>query len=70
MKKFNEKEIMNILNKKTISEEEKAGLKIIYNDEDRSRVFETYLKINPEMAQKYLSFISKNPYLQYHKKSD
>ena len=30
MRKFSDQEIMNILNKKTISEEEKAGLKVTH----------------------------------------
>lgn len=64
MKEYSEQIIMNKLNKETLTEEEKVALKIIYNDEKRSSVFEAYLLINPEMAQKYLSFISKNQNLK------
>ena len=40
---------------------------MIYSHAGRQRVYETYLKVNPEMAQKYLQFIAKNQSVQYIK---
>jgi hypothetical protein len=50
-----------------MTKKEKLGLDLIYGHAGKRRVYETYLKSNPEMAQKYLSFISKNTDAQYIK---
>lgn len=48
-----------------MTKKEKVGLDLIYGHDGKRRVYETYLKTNPEMAQKYLDFISKNNAAQY-----
>ncbi|HPE55937.1 MAG TPA: hypothetical protein P5514_07435 [Bacteroidales bacterium] len=50
-----------------MTKKEKIGLDLIYSHAGKRRVYETYLKSNPEMAQKYLEFISKNTAAQYIK---
>ena len=50
-----------------MTKKEKIGLDLIYSHAGKRRVYETYLKSNPEMAQKYLEFISKNNMAQYIK---
>jgi hypothetical protein len=50
-----------------MTKKEKLGLDLIYGHAGKRRVYETYLKSNPEMAQKYLSFIAKNTDAQYIK---
>lgn len=53
-----------------MTKKEKVGLNLIYSHSGRKRVYETYKKVNPEMAQKYLEFISKNQAVQYIKWND
>ena len=50
-----------------MTKKEKVGLDLIYSHAGKRRVYETYLRTNPEMAQKYLEFISKNQAAQYIK---
>jgi len=50
-----------------MTKKEKVGLDLIYSHAGKCRVYETYLKTNPEMAQKYLQFISTNNEAQYIK---
>jgi hypothetical protein len=50
-----------------MTKKEKVGLNLIYGHAGRQRVYETYLKVNPEMAQKYLQFIAKHQSVQYIK---
>ena len=50
-----------------MTKKEKVGLNLIYSHAGKRRVYETYLKTNPEMAAKYLEFISKNQAIQYIK---
>ena len=50
-----------------MTKKEKVGLDLIYGHAGKRRVYETYLKSNPEMAKKYLEFISKNTAAQYIK---
>ena len=45
----------------SLSKKEKTALKIIYDHAGKRYVYETYSRISPEMAKKYLAFISKNP---------
>jgi hypothetical protein len=44
---------------------ERNALKVIYSHAGKRRVFETYQSCNPEMARKYLDFVSKNPWAIY-----
>ncbi|MCD4681953.1 MAG: hypothetical protein K8R86_01610 [Bacteroidales bacterium] len=53
-----------------MTKKEKVGLNLIYSHSGRRRVYETYKKTNPEMAQKYLEFIAKNQAVQYIKWND
>jgi len=48
-----------------MTKKEKVGLNLIYGHAGKRRVYETYLKTNPEMAQKYLDFISNHQEAQY-----
>ncbi|MCD4698269.1 MAG: hypothetical protein K8S16_18745 [Bacteroidales bacterium] len=50
-----------------MTKKEKVGLDMIYSHAGKRRVYETYLKTNPEMAQKYLDFISTHQAVQYIK---
>lgn len=50
-----------------MTKKEKLGLNLIYSHAGRTKVYETYLKVNPEMAQKYLQFIARNQAVQYIK---
>ena len=49
---------------------ELIALNLIYSHTGRARVYETYKKTNPEMAQKYLEFLAKNQAVQYIKWDD
>jgi len=53
-----------------MTKKEKVGLNLIYSHSGRARVYETYKKTNPEMAQKYLEFVAKNQAVQYIKWDD
>jgi hypothetical protein len=53
-----------------MTKKEKMGLDLIYSHAGKTRVYETYKKTNPEMAQKYLEFIAKNQSVQYIKWDD
>ncbi len=50
-----------------MTKKEQQGLSIINGHVGKKRVYETYKQSNPEMAQKYLEFISKNNDAQYIK---
>jgi hypothetical protein len=50
--------------------EEKVGLSLINSHAGKRRVYETYKRTNPEMAQKYLEFVAKNQAIQYIKWDD
>ena len=50
-----------------MTKKERTALTIIYNHAGKRRVFETYQSCNPEMARKYLDFISKNRWAIYIK---
>ncbi|MBN2173330.1 MAG: hypothetical protein JW731_04320 [Bacteroidales bacterium] len=39
---------------------EMIALKVINGHKGKRKVYETYLKLNPEMAREYARFISKN----------
>lgn len=53
-----------------MTKKEQAGLNLIYSHSGKARVYETYKKTNPGMAQKYLEFIAKNQEAQYIKWDD
>ncbi|MCA9487765.1 MAG: hypothetical protein KC516_02275 [Nanoarchaeota archaeon] len=57
-------------NRFNLTKKEKAGLDLIYSVKGKRRVYELYLKNNPEMAQKYLEFVSKNLSESYIKWDD
>jgi hypothetical protein len=48
-----------------LTAKEKKGLEVIYQHTGKRLVFETYLKYNPEMARKYLSFVSEHLWARY-----
>lgn len=48
-----------------MSKKEQTGLNIINGHIGKRRVYESYKKSNPDMAEKYLQFISKNQSAQY-----
>jgi len=50
-----------------ISNKEHKGLAVIHGHPGKRRVFQTYVHTNPQMAIKYLKFISENPYIRYIK---
>lgn len=50
-----------------MTKKEKTGLDLIYSHAGRTRVYETYKRTNPEMAQKYLEFVANNQAVQYIK---
>ena len=50
-----------------LSKKEQRGLAVISSHVGKRAVFEAYLKSNPEMAEKYLKFISNNPGARYVK---
>jgi hypothetical protein len=39
----------------------KAGMKVINSHSGKKKVYETYLKKNPKLAEEYLRFISRHP---------
>ncbi len=53
-----------------MTKKEKTGLNLIYSHAGRTRVYETYKRTNPEMAQKYLEFVANNQAVQYIKWND
>jgi hypothetical protein len=50
--------------------EEKIALNLINSHAGKRRVYETYKRTNPEMAQKYLEWVAKNQSIQYIKWDD
>jgi hypothetical protein len=50
--------------------EEKVGLSLINSHAGKRRVYETYKRTNPDMAQKYLEFVAKNQSIHYIKWDD
>jgi ribosomal protein S7 len=67
---MNKQENLQVAFPISMTRKEKTALKVIYNHAGKRLVFETYSKINPEMANKYLHFISKNPWAVYIKWDD
>lgn len=67
--KMNEKNDgeLKLENTKTLSKKEKTALKLIYKHSGKRFVYETLSRTCPEMAQKYLKFVSKNLYAVYIK---
>jgi hypothetical protein len=43
-----------------MTKKEQQGLNIIYGHAGKRQVYETFKRNDPELAQKYLEFISKN----------
>jgi histidinol phosphatase-like PHP family hydrolase len=43
-----------------MTKKEQQGLNIIYGHTGKRQVYETFKRNDPELAQKYLEFISKN----------
>ncbi len=58
---------MTPVNKNPLTKKEKTALKVIFSHAGKRFVYESYSKTQPEMAQKYLIFVSKNPYVLYFK---
>lgn len=54
----------------SITKRERKALKVIYSHRGKRMVYETYLRTEPEMAEKYVKFISKNPWIVYIKWDD
>ena len=50
-----------------LSKREQNALVVISSHPGKRAVFETYLSVNPQMAEKYLRFISENPMARYVK---
>ena len=50
-----------------ISKKEQKGLAVIIGHPGKRIVFESYLKTDPQMAIKYLKFISENSSIRYVK---
>jgi hypothetical protein len=50
-----------------LSKKEQKALAVISAHTGKRQVFETYLSANPQMAEKYLKFISVNPGARYVK---
>jgi predicted helicase len=50
-----------------LSRKEQKALVVISSHAGKRQVFEAYLAENPPMAEKYLSFIAKNPLARYVK---
>ena len=48
-----------------LSQKEHRALEAIYKSDDKIVVFEMYLKYNPEIAWKYLSFIAGNLWVYF-----
>lgn len=59
--KSNNSEILNITGIINTSRKGKKAMEIIYGHCGKRRVFENYMKKNPEMARKYIDYIVKNP---------
>ncbi len=58
---------MKAVNTNPLTKKEKTALKVIYSHAGKRFVYESYSKTQPEMAKKYLIFVSKNPYVLYFK---
>lgn len=54
----------------SLSRREKTAMKVIYRHPGKRFVYESYSKTSPDMAEKYLKFISKNPWIIYFKWDD
>jgi len=50
-----------------LSRREQKALVVINSHTGKRKVFETYISENPQMAEKYLKFISVNPLARYVK---
>ena len=55
------------VNADPLTKKERTALKIIYSHTGKRFVYESYSKTQPEMAKKYLIFVSRNPYVLYFK---
>ena len=55
------------VNEKSLTKKEKTALKVIYSHAGKRFVYETYSRTSPEMARKYLIFVSKNLWAVYFK---
>jgi hypothetical protein len=52
---------------KQLSRKERKALVVIGSHAGKRAVFETYLSVDQQMAEKYLKFISQNPEARYVK---
>ena len=50
-----------------LTKKERTALKVIYSHAGKRFVYEAYSRTSPEMAKKYLVFVSKNPWILYFK---
>jgi len=50
-----------------LTKKEKTALKVIHSHAGKRFVYESFSKTQPEMAKKYLIFVSRNPYVLYFK---
>ena len=60
-------EQMENVNMVSLTKKERTALNVIYRHAGKRFVYETYSKIQPEMARKYLVFVAKNPWVLYFK---
>jgi predicted hydrocarbon binding protein len=67
---MNQNPSADFLNTTSLSKRERRALEVIYSHAGKRFVFETYTKKNPEMAHKYLEFVSRNPWAVYIKWDD
>jgi hypothetical protein len=67
--RMNKKEVVKMkpIDLNSLTKKEKAALKIIYDHAGKRYVYEAYSQISPEMAKKYLAFVSENPNAIYIK---
>ena len=56
---------MKVVSKNPLSKKERTALNVIYSHAGKRFVYESYLRDQPEMAEKYLVFVSKNPSALY-----
>lgn len=58
---------LGIVNYNSCSKKERVALKAIYSHAGKKLVYETYSIHQPEMAEKYLNFLSRRPWATYIK---
>ncbi len=56
--------MIGLFGKKNLKE---IGLHEVQKHKGKKRTYQNYLKVNPEMAEKYLVFVAKNPSVSYIK---